>query len=146
MYQASYPLRVYVRVLSCSKKSVGRTGTVNFRHLFLSESYSQGGFPHSCWVRRLCEFFYIAVNTKAHTIHPAIERASQNIWVCGPDAHGAGKHWMVDCRGSHTKSTTFKVKFWWSDWRKRVEWEEVTDFTFVPEPLAFKHRYSMAGS
>jgi len=94
----------------------------------------------------LCEFFYIAVNTKAHTIHPAIERASQNIWVCGPDAHGAGKHWMVDCRGSHTKSTTFKVKFWWSDWRKRVEWEEVTDFTFVPEPLAFKHRYSMVGS
>lgn len=99
----------------------------------------------------LCEVFDLCFNeSRKDVIHPAVDRAQPNIWICGPSDTSAGQQWMIDGRdASITAGTVYRIRFKWSWNLKRITWTalEESSATFgLPAPTAAKHTYFVVGS
>jgi len=93
-----------------------------------------------------CESFYLCLNGDPKMrIYPAVNRASQLIYVKGPDDQGEGKRWMIDGRDAQTPAgVMYQIRFQWKASRLLVEWEEVAPKIM---PLTkYQHIYCVKGT
>lgn len=94
-----------------------------------------------------CESFFLCLNDNTDIrIYPAVNNATQRIWIEGPDREGEGKRWIIDGRDDEIPGlTVFQIRFRWGTDRKQISWEEVSP-KFAAEALHYEHRYQVVGS
>jgi len=83
---------------------------------------------------------------KMQEIYPAVDNASDIIWVCGPDGGREGRNWIIDGRDAEVPAgTPFRVRFKWGRDRKALVWERAgAEVAKAVKP--FRHAYSVVGS
>eukprot|EP00404_Azadinium_spinosum_P059164 CAMPEP_0180696670 /NCGR_PEP_ID=MMETSP1038_2-20121128/3102_1 /TAXON_ID=632150 /ORGANISM="Azadinium spinosum, Strain 3D9" /LENGTH=1073 /DNA_ID=CAMNT_0022728163 /DNA_START=6 /DNA_END=3227 /DNA_ORIENTATION=- len=93
-----------------------------------------------------CESFYLCMNGDPKMrMYPAVNRASQLIYVQGPDDQGEGKRWMIDGRDEEIPAgVSYKIRFSWKQSRLLVEWQEVGPR--VESLTKYKHVYCVKGT
>jgi len=94
------------------------------------------------------EMFNLCLNkSKALQIYPAVDKASQKIWVQGVDELGDGKRWIIDGRDMEVPAgTVYKIHFKYGNTRMLVNWEEETSKESVDLALKYEHSYYVSGT
>eukprot|EP00405_Crypthecodinium_cohnii_P028585 CAMPEP_0206510492 /NCGR_PEP_ID=MMETSP0324_2-20121206/59684_2 /ASSEMBLY_ACC=CAM_ASM_000836 /TAXON_ID=2866 /ORGANISM="Crypthecodinium cohnii, Strain Seligo" /LENGTH=289 /DNA_ID=CAMNT_0054002005 /DNA_START=1 /DNA_END=867 /DNA_ORIENTATION=- len=117
----------------------------------MEEMTSLGGGKYGAKVvlgETRCELFRLCLNhDRSQEIYPLIDRATEKIWIEGPDEGANRRSWLIDGRADKIPAgTSFDVVFQWHPERKSIMWSRSSERRTPTNMPAFRHNYSLFGS
>jgi len=105
-----------------------------------------GTFTHTMILGETrCESFCLVLNEiPDYGIYPAINHATQKIYIEGVNNKGEGKkRWYIDGRNEEVPAgTAYQIKFRWGSKRKTMSWEEIST-SQADKAMRYEHRYQI---